>query len=82
MKQDFEQLPMFFIDEYQVVESWVDYYDMNSDSIDLLKLLSEKKMKNFNQRITLDILQRQLIPGGKINKECEISLEELHIYFG
>lgn len=82
VKQDFEQLPMFFIDEYQVIESWVDYYDMNSDSIDLLKLLLEKKMKNFNQRITLDILQRQLIPGGKIHKECKISLEELHIYFG
>ena len=62
------------------IAEWKEYYDMDGDSIKLLKFLLDQKSEYINGKIVLNADYRKLIPGNEICNECIESLMELNIY--
>ena len=63
------------------ISKWKEYYDMDSNTINLLKYLFNEKKDCFHKKIMLNNEQRKLFPGDVINVECVESLKELNIHF-
>lgn len=80
LQRDIENLPMF-MDENKCFETCKLYYEMDSNSLELLNFLFKQKIKNYHKQIFLDSSKKKLFPGKSINFECLKSLEELGIYF-
>lgn len=60
-------------------ERWIDYFNLDEKSVELLDMLYRIKTKDFFEKVYLNDEQIKLIPGGFINAECIESLGELNI---
>ncbi len=80
IKTDFVILDKIVLSKNMAINEWKNYYDMNSNAINLLENLYDLKMSSFDSKIVLSEEQIKLIPGNIINSECIESFKELNIY--
>ena len=77
---DLKLFKTILMPEDEALEALSGYYEMDDNSIRLLKYLFVEKANNFNKPIILNDCQKSMIPGGQLNDECKTSLRELKIY--
>lgn len=80
IKRDLVLLQNILLPERKAVRAWKEYYDMDSESIELLYNLYEIKLHDFYETFFLTEKQKQYIPGNFINDTCVESLRELNIF--
>ena len=66
--------------ESRAIEKWKNYYEMDSNAMQLFDCIYSLKMKNFNSKIVLSPKQIKLIPGNSITSECLESLAEINVF--
>ena len=79
LKQDLTLISRILLPDEEAIKEWKNYYEMNNDSIELLKYLLAEKENAFSQIIILDDRQIKQIPGNVLTNECLESLQELNI---
>lgn len=77
---DFSLFRRMILPEENAIHEWREYYDMDSNAVNLLRYLYKEKMKKFTEKIELSNQQKKMLPGNEINVECIESLNELNIY--
>lgn len=78
--EDMTLLSNILLPEEAAIAEWIEYYEMNDDSVKLLKFLLSQKSNNFTGKIVLYPEHKKLIPGDEICDGCIESLMELNIY--
>ena len=78
--EDLTLLRKILLDENEAIHEWEKYYEMNSNTVDLIKQLVTERKKSFFNPIFLNKWQKKMISSDKICSECRESLGELHIY--
>jgi hypothetical protein len=81
IKEDFALLENILLPTKMALKKWQEYYDMDSNAIELISFLYQHKINDFTSMIKLNKKQRKLIPGARINSQCIESLKELNIVF-
>ena len=81
IKRDFSLLEDILLPEEEAIDKWINYYEMNSDAIQLFNEIYQFKTRDFAAKLILSEKQKKLIPGASINSECIESLMELNICF-
>ena len=81
IKEDFALLENILLPTKMALKKWQEYYDMDSNAIELISFLYQHKINDFTSMIKLNEKQRKLIPGACINSQCIESLKELNIVF-
>lgn len=81
IKEDFSLLENILLPTKMALKKWQEYYDMDSNAIELISFLYQHKINDFTSMIKLNEKQRKLIPGACINSQCIESLKELNIVF-
>ena len=79
LQQDLSLISWILLSKEDAIKEWQKYYDMNNDSITLLKYLLSEKERCFSHNVVLDKERKKLIPGSQILNECVESLRELNI---
>lgn len=79
-KKDIVLLNKILIPKEVAISEWKEYYDMDSNALELLEELYQAKVKAFSSKIVLSDRQKELLPGEFIHGECVESLKELNIY--
>lgn len=79
LQHDLLLIDKILLPEDEAIKEWQKYYDMNNDSIELLKYLLLEKDSHFEHNIVLSEERVQLIPGNQLLNECVESLGELRI---
>lgn len=80
IQKDFTLFDFLFQPEEKMLDFWAEYYDMDSNTVELINDLYLMKEKDFFSEIKLSEEQKMLIPGCFINDECIESLKELNIF--
>ena len=80
VKKDLILFSKILLPEEAAIDAWKEYYDMDSNTVSLLKTLYRKKEKDFASKIVLSEVQKGFIPGNVIRSECIESLKELNIF--
>lgn len=81
IEEDFALLENIVLSPKMAIKRWKEYYDMDSNVVELVDILYQLKMKDFTSTIELKENQRKLIPGTCINSQCIEALKELNIIF-
>ena len=79
LQQDLTLLSKILLPEEDAVREWAQYYEMNDNSIVLLRYLLAEKEKSFSHITVLDDKHIKLIPGTQLLNECVESLRELNV---
>ena len=79
-KQDLLLFENIMLPEIRAIEKWKNYYEMDSNAMQLFDCIYSLKMKNFNSKIVLSPKQIKLIPGNSITSECLESLAEINVF--